>query len=503
GVRRARSGAMSRRALLAAVLVLACLLAMLPALAAPGDGPASMARAHLEPPGPVAAGQPVRLVVDALTTNWFTQAPVFPALDIPGAIVSPPGDDASNLSEDIGGQRWFGVSRSYIITPQSGGDLAIPPLELTLQVGEAAGPVKVRTPPLTLAIKAVPRPPGAGNAIGTVRLEVRQTLDRDLRALKQGDAFTRTIEISADGVQAMLLPPTVFAPVSGLAVYPKAPRVEDISRERQGFLGGHRIDAATYVVQRPGRYTLPGVSVQWWDVRAGRLRTASVPPLHFSAAAGGGYQPAVAIPGESPAALGGGTSRFAVRQVAGAIVAVALLAFAAWLLLPRLRLLWARARASRRRRLLARDGSERAAFMRLRRALRGSGQGAPGALYAWLDRLAAKRGSGLAGPATLADAGRAAARGPFTEAGQAWLASNYGGAQAVAAGPAVDAALDRSLDEARHVLAAQPPARRGHARELPPLNPGGEQAASRQQAGSKQAVSRQLAGASRQLAGGA
>lgn len=268
------------------IVALLGLLIALPVLA---DGPRSMARAHLEPGGAVAQGQPVKLVVDALTTNWFTEAPVFPVLEIPGAIVSPPGDDATNLSEEIQGVKWFGVSRSYIVTPQTGGDLAIAPLELTLQVGQVSGVVKVRTPALTLKVKTVPRPAGAENAIGTSRLELTQSIDHDLRTLKQGDAFTRTIEISADGVQAMLLPPTPFGPVSGLAVYPKAPRVQDISQERQGFLGGRRVDAATYLVQKSGRYELPGVSVQWWDIRAGKLRTATVPPLRFSASANPGY----------------------------------------------------------------------------------------------------------------------------------------------------------------------------------------------------------------------
>ncbi|WP_426990860.1 hypothetical protein ACKI2N_028560 [Cupriavidus sp. 30B13] len=455
---------MSRRALLAALL-LACLLAALPALA---EGPGSMARAHLEPAGPVAAGQPVRLVVDALTTNWFTQAPAYPVLDIPGAIVSPPGDDAGNLSEDIGGRRWFGVSRTYIVTPQGGGSLAIPALELTLHVGEVDGAVKVSTPPLTLAVREVPRPPGAEHAVGTTRLEVRQTLDRDLGALRQGDAFTRAIEISADGVQAMLLPPTAFGPVSGLAVYPKAPRVEDLSRERQGFIGGHRIDAATYVVQRPGHYTLPGVSVQWWDVRAGRLRTASVPPLRFSAAAQPDYRPPVAIPGEPALAQAGGISRLGARQLAGALVAAALLGFAGWLLLPRWRRWRARRLARRRQRRLAREGSEPVAFARLRRALRRRPP-APAEvaarLYAWLDRVPALADK----PATLAGAARAAARSVFAQAGRQWLAARYGGA---APDPVVDTALARSLGEARKALAPAP-ARPGRARRLPPLNPGG------------------------------
>lgn len=71
---------MKRLLLYGTILALLSLLIALPALA---DAPKSMARAHLEPGGAVAQGQPVKLVVDALTTNWFTEAPVFPRWNSP------------------------------------------------------------------------------------------------------------------------------------------------------------------------------------------------------------------------------------------------------------------------------------------------------------------------------------------------------------------------------------------------------------------------------------
>lgn len=459
---------MKRLLLYGTILALLSLLIALPALA---DAPKSMARAHLEPGGAVAQGQPVKLVVDALTTNWFTEAPVFPPLELPGAIVSPPGDDATNLSEDIQGVKWFGVSRTYIVTPQAGGDIAIPPLELKLQVGQVSGLVTVHTPALKLKVKAVPRPAGAENAIGTTRLDVTQSLDRDLRSLKEGDAFTRTIEISADGVQAMLLPPTPFAPVSGLAVYPKAPRVQDISQERQGFLGGRRVDAATYVVQRPGRYELPGVDVQWWDIRAGKLRTASVPPLRFSAAANPGYKPPVGIPGEPLAAATARHARLDPLRLAYWAAVLLVLALAAWLLLPRLIRALGRFRAWRRQRRLEFARSEAAAFARLRRAQRGRDPAElMGSLYAWLDRVARGAPAVLARPAALGNAERAAGSAAFASAAEQLLSSSYGATDGQGDAPA---ALGKALNEARAALAREP-AGSGHreATPLPPLNPG-------------------------------
>ncbi|CAM2171885.1 hypothetical protein PSAC2689_10650 [Paraburkholderia sacchari] len=47
------------------------------------DAPKVMVRAHLEPVGAVVAGTQVKLVVDCLTTTWFTEAPDWPLFDVP------------------------------------------------------------------------------------------------------------------------------------------------------------------------------------------------------------------------------------------------------------------------------------------------------------------------------------------------------------------------------------------------------------------------------------
>ena len=65
--------------------------------------PRTLVRAHLEPTGPVVAGSEVKLVVDLLTTTWFTEAPNWPLFTVPDAIVSLPDEQADNLSEDIDG----------------------------------------------------------------------------------------------------------------------------------------------------------------------------------------------------------------------------------------------------------------------------------------------------------------------------------------------------------------------------------------------------------------
>jgi hypothetical protein len=56
------------------------------------SAPQLVVRAHLEPSGPVVAGTQVKLIVDCLTTTWFTEAPNWPLFTVRGAIVDLPDE---------------------------------------------------------------------------------------------------------------------------------------------------------------------------------------------------------------------------------------------------------------------------------------------------------------------------------------------------------------------------------------------------------------------------
>ena len=368
-------------------------LALCCAAARADDAPRTMVRARLDPPGPAVPGQTVRLVVDVLVTTFFTDAPKFPPLDVSGAVVTLPDESAAKLTERIEGVDWFGLSRAYLVTPTAGGTLAIPPIDVTMQPGPGGSTVTLSTPALSLVVQEEKRPAGAEHAVGSTHLELVQQLDRSLEGIRAGDAITRTITVSADGVRAMFLPPATFPPVKGLAVYPANPVVEDVTRDRVGFTGGRRVDAATYVVQEAGRYELPALSVQWWDTSASQLRTATVPAITFTAASSPDYRPELALPAEEAAATRG-ESIVRVAAIAGVLLAVVL---AVWLAAPwvrRAEQALARRRAERRARY---EASEAWAFERLRDAARGGDAAATyAALGRWIARTKPAHGETIA-----------------------------------------------------------------------------------------------------------
>jgi hypothetical protein len=328
--------------------------------------PKVMVRAVLDNTKPVVAGQQVHLTVDAMTTTWFTQAPIYPDIKTPNADIVLLDQHAQNFNETIGQEKWFGVSRTYVITPTGGGDVTIPAFEVVMHAGQSETPLTAKSTALTLALKPMERPAGAGNLLVSNEVKIIQTLDKKIEELKVGDALTRTIEIQTAGTQGMLIPPTTFTNIDGLAIYPKAATVDNTIKNRNGFVSGSRIDAATYVIQKKGKYTLPEVVVNWWNPATGKAEKARAPAVEFTAKPNPDYKTEFSLPKDAKSTI----NQFINWHLIGLLIGVALLlGFVIYLLMqyvPRGLVHWNEWKAEQQERYAA---SELAAFKQLEHAI--------------------------------------------------------------------------------------------------------------------------------------
>lgn len=447
------------------MLPLVLLLCLLPGTVLADDGPHWMVRARLEPPGEIVVGQPVQLVVDVLVTTWFAGAPQFPALDVPGALATLSDEQPAHLTEDVNGERWFGISRIYRITPMEPREYTIPRLEVLVHPGLVEKPVRLWTPARKLHVRVPAGAEGMAQFFATTRLAVSQRFDRRLEGLRVGDAFTRTLTLTADGTQGMFLPPVSFGEVDGLAIYPKAPVVENLSKDRQGFVAGRRTEAVTYTIQRAGQYRLPEVTVQWWDSVGKRVREEIISPVAFDVAPTPGYRPEIAIP--EAAVVGAATKAEEALKPSRVWMAglVGLLTILGWLW-PRVRRYGAKwtAHLAERRRMY--EASEAAAFARLREAAAGGDDaGTVRSLYRWLDRCTA------AGKPALAERAIVLAQdGQCRQAMETLFNRCFGSIQLSPGHP--DRGLESALRRVRERLSGDPgPSGLKGEKSLPPLNP--------------------------------
>ncbi len=274
------------------LVVVALLVSPLRGAAAEGDGAALLASGEarvevtLTPTRDVHVGQRVTLQIEFLSTNWFTGAPRLPDVEVPGAITLKAGDLAVNASRRIEGTTYASQAWEYWVYPRRPGALRIPPLDVTFFVaGEDRKPVTVAatTAPLEVMVAMPEGAEGEDFSVATPRLEVEETWEPRPATLKVGDAFKRRIVITVQDAPGMLVEPLPAPRLDGAAVYPDPPRVEDDAN--RGEVVGTRIESATYVLQRPGTYTLPAIRIPWWNTEAKRMETAELEAVTFEVAA--------------------------------------------------------------------------------------------------------------------------------------------------------------------------------------------------------------------------
>jgi len=250
-----------------------------------GDGHVRL-RVSTEPAREVVLGQQTKIYVEILTDTWFTKAPLYPELSLPGAVALMPEQLGTNFSERIEDTTFAAQRRSYVVYPQRAGTLEIPPIPIRLGVAVDAKPSELftlTTPPLKLQVVLPREAEAAGLFVTTPELTVKESWDRSLDDLRVGDALKRTLHVEADDALAMLLPVVEFEAPPGVALYRDQPRTTD--RVNRGQYQGVRVDAVTYVLQRAGEFELPELQIHWWNTGAGRLEAVTLEARTLTVAA--------------------------------------------------------------------------------------------------------------------------------------------------------------------------------------------------------------------------
>jgi hypothetical protein len=257
-------------------------------LQAQTGGTQPILRAKVVPADKVIVGQPVRLVVEVLVPNYFTGAPNFPPFELDGAIVTLSDDRPEHFNEQINGITFAGIRRFYLIYAEQPGKFVIP--SVTISVPYASKPpettkANLNLPALTftaaLPVGATAGAKGLDYFLPTTQLTIRQQWSAPLSHLRVGDSLSRTVVVTAQKMQAMLIPPLELSAPEGVRVYPKNPEVEGKKSPIGEFLAGVRTERASYVFTRAGDYTLPAVEISWWDLTAQKMKTSKLPAVEI------------------------------------------------------------------------------------------------------------------------------------------------------------------------------------------------------------------------------
>jgi len=254
--------------------------------------PEPILQVTVDPPR-VVVGQSTTLRIDVLAPNYMTSPPELPGFQVRNAVTRQL--QSVNLSEQRNDIGYAGVRFEYAIYPQEPGAFAI--ADQKVKVKYAAEPPAVREellslPPVSFDAFIPAAAAGLNPYLAARRLTIEQSVQNSSDHLKVGDSVSRSVTIHAEEIPAMLLPPVTFPALEGLAVYPAQPSLQDKTEGRTDALTATRTDAATYILQRPGEYTLPAIDVRWWNVSERRIDTAHLDALTIQVAANPAAQPA-------------------------------------------------------------------------------------------------------------------------------------------------------------------------------------------------------------------
>jgi hypothetical protein len=191
--------------------------------------------------------------------------------------------DAIQFQRTIDGRPYRVIEVRHAIFPQKSGQLTLPSMSFS---GSKLLPrrsffdnnvqtLRRRAPAITVEVKPIPPEYPDAPWIPASVLKLEESWSSLPEELSVGDSVTRTITLTAEGIDANQLPALEQLPVPGIKSYPDQPKAEN-SRSPNGITGVGTYSAALLLTE-VGEVELPAIRVPWWDTSKNRVRYAEIP----------------------------------------------------------------------------------------------------------------------------------------------------------------------------------------------------------------------------------
>lgn len=192
-----------------------------------------------------------------------------------------------NYQTTINGKQHLIIETNYAIFPQESGAITIPSLTYSVAVASMRDPwgdpfgrsrnniLRLRTEEQQIEVKpAAPENTGK-NWQPASKVTLNEGWSGSIDHLKIGEPITRTITVTADGLTGGQIAPTSNANVDGLTFYPDQAQTKE-DKTSKG-VKGYRTETMAIIPNHGGTFTLPEVTVNWWDTNTQTQQTATLP----------------------------------------------------------------------------------------------------------------------------------------------------------------------------------------------------------------------------------
>lgn len=200
-------------------------------------------------------------------------------------------DDGRSYEQMRNGKRHVVVQRRYAIFPQQSGPLAIEPIVFEGQIiqrGALPRVKRLRSDPVSLDVKPIPADYSGKVWLPSKRVTLDEDLSLESNELTAGEPITWTVTLKAEGLTSTQLPEMELTWDDRLNAYPEKPQLRD--RVIVDGITGESQQKIAVIATEPGEYTLPEISVVWWNTVTDREETAILPARTIQVNAAPGYR---------------------------------------------------------------------------------------------------------------------------------------------------------------------------------------------------------------------
>ncbi|NRA40874.1 MAG: protein BatD [Pseudomonadales bacterium] len=210
-----------------------------------------------------------------------------------------------NFRREINGKTFLSYELKYMLFPQKSGELIIPASVVQAEVLEAnqrrslfsqGKPIRVRGQTLTVTVKPIPSTFADSDWLPAKRLQLSDSFNRPPDRMQVGDAITRNINIEATGLMYAQLPEVALNKLDGFSVYPEQKQQTPQQVMQAGNLIASKQQSFSLVATAAGNYTLPAITVKWFNTETQQAEIASLPAINITVSANPNLLPQQATP---------------------------------------------------------------------------------------------------------------------------------------------------------------------------------------------------------------
>jgi len=201
-------------------------------------------------------------------------------------VVVEPLGDITQYQTEIENRAYLVLEKKYALFPQQSGRLNIEPIQAAVQLGSRSRSlfdpfrnsgkvVRLLSQGLTMEVLTKADSFKAQHWLPSTGVQLTEDWQGEIDQLSAGIPVTRTITMTAEGLTAAQLPDLGQRDIQGINQYPDKPVLKD--RRSGAGIVGKRQQKTALIATAGGRYTIPEISIPWWNLETEQLEFARIP----------------------------------------------------------------------------------------------------------------------------------------------------------------------------------------------------------------------------------